>query len=381
MEKNLLSYLTPITAVGLATIAAIISIIGMSKLFSGQETIVMVVMGFIEFGKIISTSILHNNWVNKQYNKIRWFLLTMVLITMLITSLGVYGFFTDAYQKTSNKLSINNSEIVLVENKKKLIGNRIDNIKSQIEFKEKQSNKLLSLRDQQESRLDSLIKNRNFTTAKRTQELINSSNDDLKSYQNEIQSSLVIINNLNDSLSRLDIEILEKTSNNEASSKLGPLMYISSLVNKDMDLVVNYLMLLIMIVFDPLAILLILVTNKMWSKNEIHQNTQESKIVEETDMKTTNVENETHPHTPETKIVEETDINDMGEDDFSDIIEEDFYDDLDIPKQRTTIIKEETPIVEDKNVVETQKLDNETWRNIYLKRRKKNLGDNSIKRF
>jgi hypothetical protein len=375
MKKDLLSYLTPLTAIGLAGIAAIISIIGMSKLFSGQETIVMVVMSFIELGKIISTSILHNNWVNEQYNKIRWFLLTMVFVTMLITSLGVYGFFTDAYQKTSSKLSVTNSEIILVENKKKLINNRIENIANQVGFKEKQSVKLLELRNQQESRLDSLIKNKNFTTAKRTQDLINSTNEDLKTYQLEIEQYLTRINNLNDSISKLDVEILEKNSNNEASSKLGPLMYISALVKKDMVVVVNYLMLLIMFVFDPLAIILILITNKMWSKTLINEVKSEMRSETKIDNGVINNDNQIE--------YEYGDIEEDFYEDFVGEIEDGIDNNIVIETNDDNSEKEDKPVL-DKIEQEPNKKDfinNETWRKIYLKRRKKDNGDNNIKRF
>ena len=115
MKKGLLAYLVPLLAIGLAGIAGLISVLGMSKLFAGQALIVMVVMGIIESGKVVGASVLHNMWKEVSYKMIRWPLLIMVVIAMGITSLGVYGFFTDAYQKTAGQLSIDQKEVELIE--------------------------------------------------------------------------------------------------------------------------------------------------------------------------------------------------------------------------------------------------------------------------
>jgi lysylphosphatidylglycerol synthetase-like protein (DUF2156 family) len=128
MKRGLLAYLTPMIAIGLAGIAGLISILGMSKLFAGQATIVMIVMGLIEAGKVIGASVLHNNWKDAGYRVIRWPLLLMVTIAMIVTSWGVYGFFTDAYQKTANQLSITGQKKELIEKDKISINQAKENI-------------------------------------------------------------------------------------------------------------------------------------------------------------------------------------------------------------------------------------------------------------
>jgi hypothetical protein len=266
MRKGLLAYLTPLLAIGLAGIAGFISILGMSKLFAGQAEIVMVVMGIIESGKVVGASILHNHWKDKGYKVIKWILLLMVSISMIITSWGVYGFFTDAYQQTAGQLGIDKKEVQLIENKKEIFNKNIETTNSQIEFKNNQAQKLIDLRTQQEVRLDSLLANNHWTNAKVTQNQIEDANNDLKVIQSDIDTMWMEINGFQDSIGRLDIQILEMESNSEASAELGPLIYIAKVFDTDMDTVVNYVMLFIMFVFDPFAMILIIVTNKMWKR-------------------------------------------------------------------------------------------------------------------
>lgn len=268
MKKGLLAFLVPLLAIGLAGIAGLISVLGMSKLFAGQALIVMVVMGIIESGKVVGASVLHNKWKDVNYKMIRWPLLIMVVIAMGITSLGVYGFFTDAYQKTAGQLSIDQKEIELIENKKAIYQQNIETINGQIDFKNDQAQKLIDLRTQQESRLDSLITNNHWVNVKRTQEQIAEANTDLKVVQADVDTMYMEVSALQDSIGKLDIKILEMESSSEAGAELGPLIYIAEVFNSDMDTVVNYVMLIIMIVFDPFAMVLIVITNMMWKRKE-----------------------------------------------------------------------------------------------------------------
>lgn len=274
MKRGLLAYLTPALALGLAGIAALISIMGMSKLFAGQAEIVMIVMGFIEAGKVVGVSILHNKWKDKSYKLIKWPLLLMVAVAMVITSWGIYGFFTDAYQQTAGELSINQKEIQLVENKQKIFNKNIETLNGQIEFKNNQSQKLIDLRTQQEVRLDSLLSKNHWTNAKRTQEQIDEANRDLKIIQADTDTLYQQVGALQDSVGRLDVEILIMESNSEASAELGPLIYIARVFDTDMDQVINFVMWFIMFVFDPLAIILVIVTNKMWDREDDHDTTK-----------------------------------------------------------------------------------------------------------
>jgi len=266
MRKGLLAYLVPLLAIALAGIAGLISVLGMSKLFAGQALIVMVVMGIIESGKVVGASVLHNKWKEKSYKMIKWPLLIMVIIAMAITSLGVYGFFTDAYQKTAGQLSIDQKEIQLIENKKEVFQQTIETTNGQIEFKNNQAQTLIDLRTQQEVRLDSLLANNHWTNVKRTQEQIADANSDLERIQADVDTMYMEVSALQDSIGKLDIQILELQSSSEAGAELGPLMYIAEVFGTTMDTVINYIMLTIMIVFDPFAMVLIIVTNKMWKR-------------------------------------------------------------------------------------------------------------------
>lgn len=375
MKRGLLAYLTPIVGLGLAGIAAVISIIGMSKLFAGQATIVMVVMALIEAGKVLGTSVLHNKWKDKSYKFIRWLLLLMVFVSMIITSWGIYGFFTDAYQKTAGELSINEKEISLIENKKSVFTKTIENIEGQIEFKNEQSQNFIDLRTQQELRLDSLLANNHWTNAKRTQEQIEEANADLKRIQGDIDTMYMEIIALNDSIGKLDIQILEKQSNSEASAELGPLIYIARVFDKEMDDIINFVMWFIMFVFDPFAIILIVVTNKMWERKK-DSGGEITSFEPVKPLPSVLPSNETI--TPITEIIEETEVDPIEEDDLEDVITnppkkvEELQETVDNeePKKDVNLKPEEPTPGED--------LDNRLQK--ILKNRKRDKGNNNIMR-
>ena len=106
-----------LSALGLAGSAAYFSISGLSKLFAGASTQIIIMASFIELAKIITTAALHRYWdgINRV---LKWVLSFMVVVVMLITSSGIYGFLADAYTKTSTQLDKIDGQVALIEKKK-----------------------------------------------------------------------------------------------------------------------------------------------------------------------------------------------------------------------------------------------------------------------
>jgi hypothetical protein len=67
---------------------------------------------------------------------------------------------------------------------------------------------------------------------------------------------------LNDSITKLDLQVLDMESNNEVAAEVGPLRYLSKITGKSMDVIVNWFTLLIVFVFDPLAVAMVISINK-----------------------------------------------------------------------------------------------------------------------
>ena len=143
--KRVLPFLIAIAALALASSSAYYSIFGLSKFYAGAATAVIIMGVAIEASKIIATSVLH------QYHKvlswpIKIYLTLAIVLSMIITSAGIYGFLTSAYQQTSTKVELLDGEVGVIENKKKSFEDNIKRIQSQIDSKNNRVTTLSTVR-------------------------------------------------------------------------------------------------------------------------------------------------------------------------------------------------------------------------------------------
>jgi hypothetical protein len=179
-------------------------------------------------------------------------------VLILITSMGIYGFLSAAYQKTAALDSTVNSQITLIETKR-------DNIKEQLAVyngeKSSINESVTALRNglsnnviQYTDTLGNVI----TTTSSSTRRALEKQLDQAIDRQTEINSR---VDDLNQKLFDYETEIVEVRSASEIGSELGPLKYLSGLTGLPMDKIINYLLLTIIFVFDPLAIALVIAAN------------------------------------------------------------------------------------------------------------------------
>ena len=247
-----------VMALAVAGCAAYFSVWGLSQLFAGASFAVILMASVLEIGKLVITTALHTYW-DKFAKPLRAYLAISVVILMLITSAGIYGFLSNAYQKTANKLEIHEGEVGVLDTKKAIFQKSIDDNQKIIDSKTKRLDQLSGLRTTQESRIDGSKSNRDR----------NSVRGDIASANSEIQklsAEIDVLNSkntiLSDSIGKYNVMVLEKKSTSDVAGEVGPLKYISELTGVSMAKVVNYMILLLIFVFDPLAIALVLATNK-----------------------------------------------------------------------------------------------------------------------
>lgn len=296
-----------IAALGLAGSAAYFSISGLSKLFAGAATQIIIMASFIELAKIITTAALHRYWdgINRA---LKWVLSFMVVVVMLITSSGIYGFLADAYTKTSTQLDKIDGQIALIEKKKEQKKSQIISLQSVKDSKDKRINSLVSIRGQQETRIDALYdKNRGVKGA---QSMIQQSNLEIKALQIEVDTLVAKIDRVNSEVGQMDTEILDLQSS-DVASEIGPLKYMSNVVGSPMESIINWFIMMIIFVFDPLAILLIILANNVYDKSVESQRREE----ESGDDFTKDIE----PVEPD--IEEKEIIDEQKENDYSNIID------------------------------------------------------------
>lgn len=262
--KYFTTFLALIGALGLAGCAAYFSITGLGKLFAGSALEVIIMASFLEAGKLITASLLHRYWkVFKPILKIP--LTLMVIIIMGITSSGIYGFLANAYSKTSVELDKVEGQIELVEKQQEQKREQIDGIEEIKDSKSDRMSSLVDLREQQEVRLDSLLANHHWQNAKRTQEQIDQATEEIGTLQTDIDSLITKINTINEEIGVLDIDILN-LQNNDVAVEIGPLKYMANVLEKPMDNIINWFILALIFSFDPLAVLLVIVTNIVYDR-------------------------------------------------------------------------------------------------------------------
>lgn len=249
-------YIILFSAISLTAAAAGYSVYGLSRLFSGATVAVIIMASSLEFANIVSTTALKIYW-DTLPTWLRSYLVIAVIVLSVITSAGIYGFLSDAYQQTANKDKIITSKIELLEIKKQRFQVQLDELKKEKESVNISIEKLRS----------SLSTDNQFQTIdKKTGQILTQiQTTSKKGVQSQLDISTkqlsdisLKVDDLIDSISSYDIKVIESKSNNKAGAELGPLKYLSGLTGNSMDKIVNWFLILLVFVFQPLAIALVL---------------------------------------------------------------------------------------------------------------------------
>lgn len=314
--KNLIfPFVVALSALSVSASAAFYSVSGLSKLFAGASLEVLIMATSLEVSKLVIASLLYQHW--KVLNKLlRFYLTSATFILVLITSMGIYGFLSAAYQETATKSGIIDREINVINLKRERF---IENRDYLLEEKKSLDGSVNSLRDGLANNVVQ-YKDRETgeiitTTSSSTRKVLERQLDDALDRRDKISENL---ESVTDSISSLDIKILEIQSNTDLAGELGPLKYLSELTQVPMNEIINYLLLIIIFVFDPLAISLVIAANFLFSKlgkdennteTEINEDILEEDTSEDTEETTEEVETEeTTEENKEIEITEETDV-------------------------------------------------------------------------
>ena len=250
MNKKLFPYIIALSALSVSASAAFYSVTGLSMLFAGASLAVMIMASSLEVAKLVIASLLYQ--YRKTLPKLLKIYLTIAAgVLILITSAGIYGYLSAAYQKTADQTSIVDSKIASLESKKKLFEETRDNI-----LKEKQSITNLQGTLSQSSTTQYTDNKGNLVVRSNNAAI---RNIESASKSNEKLSAKIDV--VNDSIFSLESRILEIKTTSTAESELGPLKYLSQLTGVTMDRIINWYILVIIFVFDPLAIALVIAAN------------------------------------------------------------------------------------------------------------------------
>jgi len=260
MKQKLLSWFLLFCAVGLSLTAAYYSVMGLSILFASVAIPVIIMGSFLELSKIAITTYLHDQW-KKTYTMLKVYLTTALVILSFITSLGIYGLLTTGFQENISKLEIGGKEVANVQLKR----DRFNEIKKEYTLEKTTLDKDIS-----QLRNALSINTTTQTVDKKTGQVISKANTgNRKAFESQLTLALenktktsTKIEALNDSLTNLDIQVLNMESKSQLGNELGAIKYVSELTGMPIKKTANIFILLIIFVFDPLAIILVIATNQ-----------------------------------------------------------------------------------------------------------------------
>ena len=248
---NWLKYLVGFSALIIAGCAAFFSVTGLGVLFSGAAASVMVMAGALEFAKLVAATYLKQEWDNlKGFNK--WYLTSAVAVLMLITSAGIFGYLSNAFQAQSLKLQVVDREIAVYQTKIDQNTVQITQLNTQLGGLSQTQSTILE-KGKVNSRLLRSIDNKDRQTSQ--------INKKIEVLQTENAKNTEEINKIK--LSNLDLE-----------KEVGGFRFVADAFGMELKNVVKFFIFLIVIVFDPLAVALIiafngLITDKKKKKEDI----------------------------------------------------------------------------------------------------------------
>ena len=263
IQERIFPFLIAFSALSVSASAAFYSISGLSKLFAGATLAVIIMTTSLEVAKLVIASLLY------QYRTtipklLKYYLTVAAVVLVLITSMGIYGFLSAAYQETAAKAGSIDAKITLIEVKR-------DNVKEQLAvYSDEKSSINIAVSDLRLGLSNNKIQYKDKetgqiinTTSSSTRRALERQLDQAITRQTEINTK---VDNLNEQLFEYETEIVEVKTNNDVAGELGPLKYLSGLTGVPMDKIINWLLLTIIFVFDPLAIALVIAANFAFEK-------------------------------------------------------------------------------------------------------------------
>ena len=250
-----LAIITLLSAISISVIAAGYSIIGLATLFAGAKVAIIAMGSALEVGKLVAASWLYRNWnSNLLPRSIKWYLTTSVIVLVFVTSMGIFGFLSKAHLDQVRPSGNNAVQIALIDkqiDQQQIIIDRNESVLDQLDrvmevyIENERVSKGLSERKKQ----------------KKERELLN----------NEIKIAMNTIAELSVQKSNLEIEQLK------IEADVGPLKYVAELIYGDkaedhFDKAVRIIIIVLIFVFDPLAVLLLIAANISFKQRAMHKN-------------------------------------------------------------------------------------------------------------
>jgi len=250
--KTLVSF----SALTIAGCAALFSVTGIGTLFAGAALSAMVMAGALELGKLVGISFLYRYW-SEIPKALKSYMSVASVVLIIITSAGIYGYLSSAYAKVAAEPLKMNADI-------QIYNSQVQTLDEEIKRKTARLDQIISLRGQQENRIDNLISKSETgsnTAIRSAQSSLTELNRTATTLQREINQTSVQRDSLKAKSLTKEVEI-------NTNSDIGTFVYISKAIGVELDTVVKWFILIIVLVFDPLSICLVLAYNFLHKRDE-----------------------------------------------------------------------------------------------------------------
>ena len=223
---KLFTFLVGISALFIAGSAAFFSVFGLSKLFAGEATAVIIMAGSLEFGKLVAASFLYRYW-SKLVGWLKIYMTVGVITLVMITSAGIFGFLSNAYQGATIDFEKQTATLFYKEDR----------------LAQLQEDKVY-LKDELEQSVNALPDN--YPTAKRQLR---------EEYNPKVLEINTEILDVKQDISDLKVELVE------TGVDVGPAIYLARAFGSDVDTVTKFFIFILIFVFDPMAVALVIAFN------------------------------------------------------------------------------------------------------------------------
>ena len=263
--------ITFLSAISISVIAAGYSIVGLSTLFAGAVVPIIAMGSALEVGKLVAASWLYNNWRNKLVPyTIKMYLTFAVIVLIFITSMGIFGFLSKAHLDQVKPTSSNNIKIELID---------------------KQINQEQTIIDRSQKTLDLLDQ----TLEKYIElEYVTRGLKERKKQEEERTALTLAINNASDKIAELtNKKAVLELEQDKIEAEVGPIKYIAELIYGEQakdhfDKAVRWVIIVLIFVFDPLAVLLLIAANISLRSRKVAKEEKENQIKKDYQKEATN---------------------------------------------------------------------------------------------
>lgn len=251
----MINYIALLTALGLSSVSAFYSVYGLTTLFAAAFWPIVFMGGVLEIGKLVTASWLYNNWEITP-KLLKYYLTTIVVVLMFISSMGIFGFLSKAHIEQSIKIS-NTAD-----------ASQIEIVNSKINFEKDYVADL----DKQIQQIDSAISK--LTETGKAASSLKAANQERQNRDNLILKKEEHVKNISTLTSE---RIRAEGDIKKAEAEIGPVKYVAELIygenaKSHFDSAVRAIIILIVLVFDPLAVMLLIAANIGFSKKKLTAN-------------------------------------------------------------------------------------------------------------